>query len=38
MQLDEFYTSGSNSLFTGHEVTINDYYETSGTLNVDQNT
>ena len=38
MQLDDFYTVGSNSFFTGHEVTVNDYYETDDSLNVDQNT
>lgn len=38
MQLDDFYTTGSNSFFTGHEVFVDDYYETSGSLNVDQNT
>lgn len=36
MQIDDFYTTGSTSLFTGHEVTFADYYETDGTLNVDQ--
>ena len=38
IELNDFYTTSTNPLRTGHQVSVTDYYRTSDSLNYDQNT
>lgn len=38
VQIDDFYSINSNALRTGHSITVDDYYRTGNSLNIDQQT
>ena len=37
MQINDFYTPNSNPLFSGHQITVTDYYKNSQGLHLDTN-